>query len=197
VGYDHGPVTPSRAFFLALIAAVAVTRLLELVRSRRNVAALRAKGGVETGPRLYVVMVTVHAALFVAPVVEILVLDRAFSLLTGGSALLAFAVGTAIRWHAITMLGASWTASAVVTERMKVCTRGLYRWIRHPNYLGVLIEVPALPLVHGAWISALVLGIANAIVVAVRIVQEEEALFRVPGYAEAMGGKKRVVPGVL
>lgn len=190
-------MTISRALFLALLAAVAATRIYELRRSARNVSGLKEIGGKDTGRVLYAVMVSLHTALFVLPPLEVVLLDRAFPKVAGWVALALVALGTAIRWHAITTLGATWTTSAVVSERQEVCDRGLYRWIRHPNYLGVLVEVAALPLVHGAWISGIALGVGNAVVVGVRIRQEEAALFRIPGYAEKMGKKARLVPGVV
>jgi len=187
----------SRLLFLALLAAIGATRLYELRRSSRNVEGLKEIGGRDTGRRLYAIMVTLHVLLFVLPPLEVVALDRPFPPVMGWVATALVALGTFIRWHAITTLGGTWTTSAVVSENQPVCDRGLYRWIRHPNYLGVLIEVAALPLVHGAWISATALGLGNAVIVGVRIGQEEGALFRIPGYREKMGPKKRLVPGVI
>lgn len=192
-----GELSASRAAFLLFLAAIAGTRLLELRRARANEAVLRARGGRETGPGLFRAMVALHAAIFVLPVIEVFLLDRRFSPALAVVALAAFAAGTALRYHAILALGRSWSARAIVAPDTPVCEAGLYRWLRHPNYLGVLIEVPAIPLVHGAWISALALGVLNAATIAVRIRQEERALFEIPGYREKMGGKARLIPGIL
>lgn len=193
-----GELTLSRALFLALLAGVAALRFLELARSRRNETALRARVGRETGPGVFRAMVVLHTALFVAPVAEVFLLDRPFLPALGGAALGVVAAATALRYHAIRTLGATWSARAVVAPDMPVvCERGLYRWIRHPNYLGVLLEIPALPLVHTAWISAAALGLTNAVLVALRIRQEEAALFTIAEYRDKMAAKARLIPGVI
>ena len=73
-------------------------------------------------------------------------------------------------------------------------TGGPYRWLRHPNYLAVVIEVAALPLVHSAWLAALVWSAANALVLRARITSEEAALRRDSDYDRAMAGRRALVP---
>jgi methyltransferase len=75
-----------------------------------------------------------------------------------------------------------------------VVTTGPYAYVRHPNYAIVIVELFALPLVHGAWITCAACTALNAIVLASRIPAEERVLSAIPGYREAMGDKPRFVP---
>ena len=85
----------------------------------------------------------------------------------------------------------------VVPDEESIVTTGPYRWIRHPNYLVVILEVAALPLVHTAWASALVLSLLNAGVLWRRIRREEQALAQIPAWREAMATRKRLLPWIL
>ena len=78
-----------------------------------------------------------------------------------------------------------------------IATTGPYRWIRHPNYLVVVLEIAALPLLHGAWISCLALSALNAAVLAVRIPTEEAVLMRNPTWRSGFADKARLIPGLL
>jgi methyltransferase len=99
-----------------------------------------------------------------------------------------------VRYWAIRTLGASWNARAVVDPARGFVARGPYRFVRHPNYLAMLVECLSIPLVLGAWRSALVLNLLHAWVLARRIRAEERLLFALPGYAETMGTKGRLLP---
>lgn len=187
----------TRAAYLVLLGAVAATRLVELRRSARNERALRAEGGRATGPRTFAAMVALHAALFVAPALEVYLLNRRLIPWLAGAALALLAGATALRILVIRTLGRFWTATAVVSPATQVCDHGPYRHIRHPNYVAVALEFVALPLVHTAFISAIVLSLGNAAVLAARVREEERALFAIPSYAEKMGRKARFIPGIF
>jgi methyltransferase len=139
-------------------------------------------------------MVAVHATFLIACPLEVVALDRPFVPLLGVSMLVLLAGAMALRYWAIATLGPRWTTKIVVVPGLPVVTRGPYRWLRHPNYLAVIVEVAALPLVHTAWITALVWGVANALVLRARIAAEEEALRRASDYDRAMAGRRALVP---
>ena len=100
----------------------------------------------------------------------------------------------ALRYWAIAALGRRWTTRVVVLPDLPVVTGGPYRFLRHPNYLAVAIEVAALPLVHTAWFTALVWSAANALVLRARIAAEEAALRAASDYDGAMAGRPALVP---
>jgi methyltransferase len=166
----------SRALFLLLVAAVAVERLVELVISRRHERALRARGAVEAGAGHYPLMVAVHAALLAGAAAEVLLLDRPFLPWLGWPMLAVVVATMALRYWVIATLGERWTTRVLVLPAVPLVARGPYRFLRHPNYLAVVLEVMALPLVHTAWITALVCGVLNLLVLALRIRVEDAAL---------------------
>ncbi|HXT21632.1 MAG TPA: isoprenylcysteine carboxylmethyltransferase family protein, partial [Thermoanaerobaculia bacterium] len=81
-----------------------------------------------------------------------------------------------LRYWVIATLGERWTTRVLVLPNAPLVAGGPYRWLRHPNYLAVAVEVFALPLVHTAWLTALVCGAANLAVLALRIRVENAAL---------------------
>jgi methyltransferase len=163
-------------WFLVLIALVACERLLELVVSRRNLAWSLARGGSEHGRGHYPFMVVLHTALLVGAVVEVAVADRPF-LPWLGWPMLALVVATqALRWWCIRTLGPRWNTRIVVVPGLPLVSRGPYRLLSHPNYVAVVVEGIALPLVHTAWVTALVFSVLNLLLLRVRIRAEEAAM---------------------
>ncbi|HVS02157.1 MAG TPA: isoprenylcysteine carboxylmethyltransferase family protein [Thermoanaerobaculia bacterium] len=167
----------SEALFLILIAAVGCERLAELAVSRRHERRLRARGAVEVGAGHYPWMVALHTALLLAAPAEVLAWDRPFLPRLGWPMLALVAATMALRWWVVATLGDRWTTRVLVTPgALPLVAAGPYRLLRHPNYLAVVLELAALPLVHTAWVTALVASLANAAVLAVRVRVEERAL---------------------
>jgi methyltransferase len=188
-------MTQTQALYLVLIAAVAVERLVELAITRRNLAWARAQGAREHGAALYPWMAATHAAFLLACPLEAIGLDRPFLPALGLPMLALVAGAMALRYWAIATLGRRWTTRVVVVPGLAPVTLGPYRWVRHPNYLAVVIEVVALPLVHGAWMTALAATLANALVLRRRIADEESALRGATDYDGAMAGRGALLPG--
>ncbi len=167
----------SAAWFAVLVGAVAVERLVELVISRRHLAAALARGGVESGRGHFPAMVALHTALLLGAVAEVLLLDRPFVPALGWPALAVALACQAGRYWCIATLGEQWNTRVVVVPGLTAVARGPYRWLRHPNYVVVVVEGVALPLVHGAWVTAAVFTAANAVLLLrYRIPAEERAL---------------------
>ena len=187
-------MTTTQTLYVGLIAAVAAERLVELVITRRNLAWARAHGGREHGDDHYPLMVATHALFLVACPLEVIALDRPFVPPLGLPMLGVVAATMALRYWAIAALGRRWTTRVVVVPGMPAVTSGPYRWLRHPNYLAVAVEVAALPLVHTAWLTALCFSLANAAVLRRRIAAEEAALRGASDYESAMAGRPALVP---
>jgi len=189
-------VSGSFLFFLFLLAAVAVERLAELRISSRNAARVLARGAVEVeSGRFFGVMVGVHALLFAAAPLEVVLLERPFlpTLAVVSTTLVGLAM--ALRYWAIATLGDRWNTRILVVPGEPAVTGGPYRWIRHPNYVAVAIEMAALPLVHTAWITALLWSGASALLLALRIPREERALAEASDYEARLAGRSRFLPG--
>lgn len=167
--------------YYLLILAVAVERLAELVVSKRNAQWAMSRGGREYGRRHYPVMVVIHTLLLVGCAAEVWLLHRPFLPWLGWPMLALVVVAQALRWWCITTLGHRWNTRVIVVPDAPLVNAGPYRWLHHPNYVAVVIEGIALPLVHTAWVTALCFTVANALLLAVRIRVENAAL----GYADA------------
>ncbi len=167
--------------YYLLILAVAVERLAELVVSKRNAQWAMSRGGREYGRRHYPVMVVIHTLLLVGCAAEVWLLHRPFLPWLGWPMLALVVVAQALRWWCITTLGHRWNTRVIVVPDAPLVNAGPYRWLHHPNYVAVVIEGIALPLVHTAWVTALCFTVANALLLTVRIRVENAAL----GYADA------------
>ncbi len=166
----------STMWFVLLIAAVGVERIVELVISQRHIAWAKERGGVELGREHYLAMVLIHIGLLVGSVLEVVLLGRVFLPWLGWPALVGVGLAQGLRWWCIATLGRQWNTRIVVVPGAVRVTGGPYRWLRHPNYLAVVVEGICLPLVHTAWITATLFTLANAWVLRQRIPAENKAL---------------------
>ena len=166
-------------WYLLLLGATAAERVAELVVSVRNARWAFARGGVEHGRRHFPPMVALHTTLLVGCAVEVLVADRPFLPWLGWPALAVALGAQALRWWCIATLGPRWNTRVIVVPGLPLVSRGPYRRLRHPNYLAVVAEGIALPLVHSAWVTAAVFTALNAwLLLGARIPAEERALAR-------------------
>jgi methyltransferase len=178
----------------AVIAAVAAQRFRELTISRRNSGAV---GGNPSSPRVFPLIAAAHVGLLVLPPLEIRLARRRPTARTALPWLGLLAAATGLRWWSIRSLGPAWNIRAQVPDEVEPVTIGPYRYLRHPNYLALLLEFVALPMAGGAWLSALSLSALNGAALALRIRAEEAQLERSAAYRVAFRGKARLIPGVF
>jgi methyltransferase len=171
--------------YTALIALVGVERLLELRLSVRNAKWAFERGGVEYGKPHYRFMTVFHTLFLVSCVAEPWVLARPFLGVWSWVALGLSVLAMLLRYWAITTLGTRWNTRVIVLPEAEPVTGGPYRFFRHPNYVAVVLELMVLPLIAGAWLTAIVFTVVNAGLLFVRIRVEEAALGG--KYAEAFG----------
>jgi methyltransferase len=181
-------MTLSVLLYGILILLTGVERICELVVSTRNAKWAFARGGKEFGLRHFGPMVVLHTVLLLACLVETIVADRPFIPWLGWPMLAIALASQVLRWWCIASLGRRWNTRVIVVPGLPLVLRGPYRWLRHPNYIVVIAEGIALPLVHSNWITALVFTVLNAILLfGFRIPVEERAL-------EAALSEKPVAP---
>jgi methyltransferase len=166
----------SAAWFSVLIGIVAAERGAELAVAQRNLAWSRARGGRETGLAHYPFMVFLHVGFLVGCLIEVWVGHRGFVGWLGWPMLVLVVVSQVLRWWCISTLGRQWNTRIVVIPGLPRVTAGPYRLLAHPNYLAVVVEGIALPLVHDAWITAAAFTTLNALLLVVRIRAESTAL---------------------
>src|SRR5690554_1310222 len=163
--------------YLALILATGVERIIELVISTRNARAAFARGGREFGLGHFPWMVALHTGLLVASFLEAWLLERPFLPWLGWPMLVLVVLSQVLRYWCIASLGAQWNTRVIVVPGAGMVTRGPYRWLKHPNYVAVVVEGFALPLVFTSWVTALVFTVLNAVLLLrFRIPVEERAL---------------------
>lgn len=166
----------SEALYTVLILAVGVERLAEVVVSKRNAAWAFERGGVESGRGHYPVMVVLHTGFLLACLAEVHLADRPFEPALGWTMLAVVVACQGVRWWCIETLGHQWNTRVIVVPGLPLVRSGPYRVLPHPNYLVVVVEIAALPLVHGAWVTALVFSLANAALLTTRLRVERQAL---------------------
>lgn len=165
-------------WYVLLVGAVGLERLAELVVARRNLAWSRERGGVEFGSGHYPAMVVLHTGLLVGCLIEVFALHRPFIPMLGWPMLAVVVLAQLLRWWCIRTLGRQWNTRVVVIPGAERVSGGPYRLMPHPNYVAVVAEGIALPLVHTAWITALTFTVLNAVLLNRRIDVENSALAR-------------------
>jgi methyltransferase len=184
----------TRIAFTMFVLAVALQRLFEVRRSQGHERWLRAQGAVERASWQVPVMAVMHVTWLVAMCAEVWLLMPPFRPALAAVALATFACGQILRLLAMHALGSRWTIRILTLPLEPPVTTGIYRYLRHPNYLGVILEIAALPLVHGAVWTAAIVSVANAVLLAFRITAEEHALTTDNGYAVLFGARPRFLP---
>jgi methyltransferase len=185
------------------VAAVAVQRLGELALARRALRlSARETGAASQGERGFALMVALHAAWLAGCAAEPLLWPHGASG-AGPPGLFAWAMAglwaaaLALRVWTLRTLGRLWHVRVIRRTRQPVVTGGPYRFIRHPNYLAVIVEIAAVPLLLGAYGTAVLASLANAAILGARIRREEAYLMAVPAYRAAFARKARLLPGVF
>ncbi|MET7889213.1 isoprenylcysteine carboxyl methyltransferase family protein [Streptomyces avermitilis] len=163
-------------WYALLVATVAAERVVELVVARRNERWSTARGAIVTGQGHYPAMVVLHTALLVGCLAEVWLADRPFVPALAWPMLAMLAGSQALRWWCIGTLGPRWNTRVIVVPGLPLVTSGPYRLLRHPNYVAVVAEGVALPMVHTAWVTAAVFTVLNAVLLTVRIRCENRAL---------------------
>jgi methyltransferase len=184
----------SVAGFLALLIAVALLRGVELMISRRNQHRLEAQGVSRADEPHFRWMVLLHSAVLAGAALEVLLLNRPLIPVLAILMLTLFALANALRWWVIRTLGTHWNVQVMDSVSLGVITSGPFRLVRHPNYAAVFIELAALPLVHTAWLTALVGSAAHAWVLSRRLAIEEAVLLRNRDYRATVAQRPRFVP---
>jgi methyltransferase len=180
-------------WYLLFLALVGLERLAELVLSRRHQRQMAAQGVQKVPDPHFRWMVLVHAGVLIAAYGEVVAFQRPFVPVMG----VLFLVATGLRVWVMRTMRTHWNVEVMASAPLGVVTEGPYRFVRHPNYLAVVLELIAIPLFHGAWITALVGSLGNAWVLSKRLEVEERVLLADPGYRAAMASKARFLPGLF
>jgi len=174
-------------------------RGIELVYSARNERLIqrRQPDAPQAGRSVFQWIALINVGLFTLPAVERALRRRPPPAPVAAIGWLAAVSAVALRLSVLVSLRGAWTVRALVPSDLPVVDRGPYRFIRHPNYVALALEFLGLPLIGGAYLSALGLGVANVLLLGRRIREEDALLMAIPAYRERMGDKPRFVPRLV
>ena len=177
--------------FYIILSIVIIQRLLELVIAKRNEKNMRAQGAYEVGASHYPLMILLHVSFFISLLVEVTTFN-----LTPSPLFLVFLIMflcvQGLRVWCLTSLGSFWNTKIIILPGAHVVTKGPYKYLRHPNYLVVSMEIALLPLMFEAYFTAICFTILNAMMLSVRIPTEERALKEATNYEQYVQHKNIV-----
>lgn len=183
--------------FLGLLLAVAVLRIFELRVSRRNQEAMVARGATRVNRPNFRWVVMVHTCALIGAAAEVIFLHRPFYTILAAVMFAIFLGSNAVRLWVVLTMGQHWNVQVVDSTNLGIVTSGPFRYVRHPNYAAVFVEMFSLPMIHTAWITAIAASVSYAVVISQRIAVEESVLLANPEYRTAMAGKPRFLPGLF
>jgi methyltransferase len=183
--------------YIALLVLVGIGRLGEVAVSRRNQRKMQEQGVQKIVEPHFPWLVLFHAVVLVSAGAEVLFLHRPLIPALAISMLALFILSNVLRYWVIFLLGGLWNIQIMDSSRLGIVTSGPYRWVRHPNYTGVVMEVFSLPMIHTAWITAIIGTLGYFEVLRRRLKIEDRVLMANPAYRQAMGGKPRFLPGLF
>jgi methyltransferase len=183
--------------YISLLVLVGIGRLGELVISRRNQRQLEKQGSRKIPEPHFRFMVLLHACVLIGAGAEVLFLHRPLIPALAIPMATLFVLSNALRWWVIRALAGRWNVEVMDSSRVGVVSSGPYRWVRHPNYVGVVAEVFSLPMIHTAWITSIAGTLGYLEILRRRLRVEDGVLLADPAYRLAMGGKPRFFPRVF
>ena len=183
--------------FLLLLLAVALLRIFELRVSRRNQQQMIANGATKVNEPRFRWIVLLHTAVLAGAALEVVLLRRPFIPILATVMFLLFLASNAVRLWVVRTMGRHWNVQVMNSTSLGVVTSGPFRFVRHPNYGAIFVEIFSLPLIHTAWITALLGCVGFVVTISQRIAVEESVLFANPDYRAAMAGKPRFLPGLF
>ena len=183
--------------YICLLVLVGLERLAELVISRRNQRQLEKRGVRKIPEPHFRWMVILHASVLVGAGLEVLFLHRPLIPALAVPMFTLFVLSNFLRWWVIRILAEHWNVEVMESPLVGVVTSGPYRWVRHPNYVGVVAEVFSLPMIHTAWISSIAGTLGYLAVLRRRLRVEDGVLMSNAAYRLAMGEKPRFFPRVF
>ncbi|MGL5795369.1 MAG: isoprenylcysteine carboxyl methyltransferase family protein [Waterburya sp.] len=176
----------TKYIFIAIVAAVIIQRLIEVRLSDRHAREILQRGGKEHGDNLLGVVKALQVSWWIAMIAEVWYFQRPFIPVLAIIALAATIAGQVLRYLSMQALSWRWTLPIMTVPNLPVVESGIYRYLKHPNWLGVILEIAFLPLIHSAYLTAIAFSLGNAMLMIKRIQTEEQALKENINYASTV-----------
>ena len=165
------------AFWIFLFVLIS-QRLIELLIAKRNEKILKAQGAIEFDKNGYKAIAVMHVAFFISLISEKVFLQRTLNTYWFVFAVL-FVGAQFLRYWAIKSLGVYWNTKILVLPNHQLINRGPYKYLRHPNYIAVIVEIAVIPLLFSCYITAIVVSVINLLLLNRRVRIEEMVLYRI------------------
>ncbi|HEX2787836.1 MAG TPA: isoprenylcysteine carboxylmethyltransferase family protein [Ignavibacteria bacterium] len=164
-------------FFWYLIIFLILQRLIELVISKRNEKWLLSQGAVEYGKEHYKFIVLLHAGFFISLIVEYVFTKGNFELhLINYVFLVIFIILQICRVIILSTLGRYWNTRIIRIPNTPLVAKGIYRYVKHPNYVLVICEIFVIPMIFDLYWTAIIFTVLNLVILNIRVKEENKAL---------------------
>lgn len=184
--------------YFSLICFYIIQRLFELVLNKKNEKILKTKyHAIEANKSDSIRMKLLHVFWFISFILEAFCIHNIISDNLLILILIILFVCQLIRFHTINLLKEFWTIKIYKMDKQDISQNGLYKIIRHPNYLAVIIELFLIPLIFKAYITAFVFSIINFFVLKKRILLEESVLISQSDYLLKFNKLNRLIPFIF
>lgn len=162
-------------YMWVILIFIILQRLVELKIAKRNEKWMKARGGIERGAKHYKWFILVHSLFFISICLEVIIRDVSnvklnYVLFT------IFMITQVLRIWCIRSLGEFWNTKIIISPEFSLVKSGPYKYVKHPNYIIVGIELFVVPLLFGAYITSIVFPLLHIILLTIRIPFEERAL---------------------
>lgn len=187
-------------FLLMIIVFTSILRVIELIIAKKNLKSRGSESGLmipqEKG---FIFFIVLHSGFLISVPLEVIFFSREFIEILGFSMILIYFSCLILRYHILKILGKSWNTKVVFNPNNydSIVTSGVYGYIRHPNYLVVILEIASISLFHSAFYTFFIFTIFNAVLLYFRIRFEESELFKNEAYRKFFEKKKRFLPGIF
>ncbi|MFH0347529.1 isoprenylcysteine carboxyl methyltransferase family protein [Bacillus vallismortis] len=161
--------------FWLLIAILIAQRAAEMAVARQNEQKVKKQGAIEFGESHYPYIIIMHILFFLSLTAEVLLMNKQPSSWWIGIAA-AILIVQAVRYWALCSLGAYWNTKILVVPGAELVKKGPYKWMKHPNYTVVILEILLIPLLYQAYVTMCLFSNVNAVLLTVRIRTEDKAL---------------------
>ena len=186
----------TKYLFVGIIFAFLLQRLFELRISKNNEAYILSQGGKKHTDNLLGAVKALQVSWLIVAIAEVWYFNRPFNLALAVVAFFATLAGQALRYLSMQALEQRWTLPIMTLPDTPVVHKGIYLFLRHPNWLGVILEIAALPLIHGAYLTAIIFSLANGLLMSKRIQTEERALTENSNYSLVFATQPRFIPKI-
>lgn len=183
-----------------IIIFTSILRVIELFIAKKNMKSRSIEVGLKIPEEKgFFLFIFLHVTFLIAVPFEVVYFSREFIDILGIPMFILYVLCLLLRLHILKIMGISWNTKVVHNPENynSIITTGIYKFIRHPNYLVVVLEITSISLFHTALFSFGIFSLFNFILLYFRIRFEEEELFKNMKYREHFFNKKRFIPGII